>query len=164
MDYKKLILALVLLLGAYFGWQALEQEKAPVPEAQINAQTELVPLTVGSATLAVEIRDTDEERALGLSYREFMGQDEGMLFIFSSPQSVTFWMREMRFDLDMIWIRENKVVEIAAKVPAPNETDPVAKTITPKEKVDAVLEVHSGWAEKNGVNVGDVVSFSDSNI
>ena len=101
--------------------------------------------------MAVEVRDTEEGRDQGLSGRESLGEDEGMLFVFDQPGIYGFWMKEMKFPLDFIWIRDNVVMEVMEKVGIEK------MDIRPKEAVDKVLEVNSGWVERQGVKIGDAV-------
>ena len=108
-------------------------------------------LQVGNARVEIEVRDTEEGRSRGLSGREKLEEDEGMLFVFDQPGIYGFWMKEMKFNLDFIWIRDNVVAEVMENV-AVGRMD-----IRPKEAVDKVLEVNSGWVEKQGIKVGDAV-------
>jgi uncharacterized protein len=165
MDQKKILVVGLALVFGYIAWNSysgtqVQPDREPLSQEEpMNQPTEKVPLTIGKASLMVEIRDTIEERGLGLSYRKSMAQDEGMLFVFDEAQPVTFWMKGMHFDLDMIWIREGVVVDISEEVPAPTEENPVAKTVAPKEEVDAVLEVNSGFVARHGIVIGDEVAY-----
>jgi len=108
-------------------------------------------LTVGQAKVAVEISQTETSRQQGLSGRKSLGENEGMLFVFDQPGIYLFWMKGMKFPLDFIWIKDNAVAEITENVGV-DRTD-----IRPKEAVDKVLEVNSGWVEKQGIKIGDAV-------
>ncbi|MFH0943237.1 MAG: DUF192 domain-containing protein [Candidatus Beckwithbacteria bacterium] len=113
-------------------------------------------LTVGKVKLAVEVRDTEAERSQGLSGREKLGEDEGMLFVFESPGIHGFWMKEMKFDLDFVWILDDRVVEVTEKVAAPKAgEEPI--NIKPSQPVNKVLEVNSGFAARHKIMVGDEV-------
>lgn len=108
-------------------------------------------LQVGNAQVAVEVRDTEEGRSQGLSNREKLAEDEGMLFVFDQPGIYPFWMKGMKFSLDFIWIKDNAVAEITENIGVDR------MDIQPKEAVDKVLEVNSGWVKKQGIKVGDAV-------
>ena len=110
-------------------------------------------LQVGKSGVAVEVRDTEEGRSQGLSGREKLAEDEGMLFVFDQPGIYGFWMKGMKFPLDFIWIKDNAVAEITENV-AVSRMD-----IRPKEAVDKVLEVNSGWVKQNNVRVGDKIKL-----
>ena len=108
-------------------------------------------LKIGDKKIRVEVRDTEAERAQGLSGRESLGEDEGMLFVFEKPGIYGFWMKEMKFGLDFIWIRDNKVMEVMENVGVER------MDIQPHEAVDQVLEVNSGFVAKHSIKVGDSV-------
>ena len=110
-------------------------------------------LQVGNAQAAVEVRDTEEGRSLGLSGREKLGENEGMLFIFDQPGIYSFWMKEMKFPLDFVWIQGDEVVEVRENVGI------VEMDIKPKQAIDKVLEVNSGWVKQNNVRVGDKIKL-----
>lgn len=67
-------------------------------------------LTIGDNTWNVEIASTTTEKALGLSGRDGLGENDGMLFLFDRPGVQNFWMKDMKFPLDMIWISGGQVV------------------------------------------------------
>jgi uncharacterized membrane protein (UPF0127 family) len=118
-------------------------------------------LQVGQKILLVELADTDSKKSAGLSDRQTMPLDAGMLFVFEPESTPKFWMKNMNFDLDLIWINKNKIVGITPNVPAPaaGKTKPQNLPLhSPPLKVDQVLEVNAGWAEKNNIKVGDDIA------
>jgi len=108
-------------------------------------------MSVGNERVEIEIAQTPDARNQGLSGRESLGENSGMLFIFESPDAYGFWMKDMKFPLDFIWIKDGKVIEITPNVGFRDQTT----IYTPKSAVDSVLEVNAGWASKNGIKVGD---------
>jgi hypothetical protein len=117
-------------------------------------------LQIGAQTLNVEIANTPAERQQGLSDRKSMAQNQGMLFNFGSPVTPAFWMKDMNFNLDFIWIAGGKVVGIASDVPAPQSPADKLQLYYPPSAVDEVLEVNAGWAKKNNITAGDEVKFA----
>ncbi|KKU28702.1 MAG: hypothetical protein UX80_C0013G0006 [Candidatus Amesbacteria bacterium GW2011_GWA2_47_11b] len=115
-----------------------------------NKQNQLM---VGSVTINIEIADTEETRQHGLSGRSSLPANSGKLFVFPQPARHSFWMRDMNFPLDFVWIRSNRVIQLSSSVPA---TQPPV-TLTPDQPVDQVLEVNTGFIEKYGIKVGDAV-------
>jgi len=115
-------------------------------------------IMIGERVVLVEIKDTEEERRQGLSNRENLDKDTGVLFIFEELGKYDFWMKEMKFDLDFIWIKGEEVVEITEGVKAPKEGEKPVR-LRPKVLVDRVLEVNSGWVKDNEIKVGDGVRF-----
>lgn len=79
-----------------------------------------------------------------------------MLFVFNGEAYRSFWMKDMKFDLDMIYISGDKIVYIAKSVGYENGTKEVVR---PDAKADKVLEVNAGISDKLGLKAGDMVSF-----
>lgn len=105
--------------------------------------------------ITVEIADTEEKRAQGLSNREKLGENEGMLFVFDGPGFYRFWMKDMKFDLDFIWIANGRVVDITENVSHNNQ-----KTLYfSKVPLNMILEVNAGFAGKNGVEIGNNIKI-----
>ncbi len=125
---------------------------------QIKSNYEYV--TVGSAKLKIETAKTEAERTQGLSDRDNMCSDCGMLFVFDKTGDYGIWMRRMHFDIDILWLADNKVVDITYDVrkPSPEEFESPKTIYKSKVPVDKVLEVNAGWAEKNQIKVGDIIS------
>lgn len=115
---------------------------------------------IGGATIQVQVADTVKTRMQGLSGREELKADEGMLFVFPYSGRHGFWMKDMNFDLDIIWIKENIIIGISENVKKP-ETKNISslETIYPPENIDSVLEVNSGFSKANNLKVGDSTSL-----
>ena len=118
-------------------------------------------IQIGGVELFVEYAQTEAERARGLSGHAPLGSREGMLFMFPVASLHGFWMKDMLFDLDMIWIRSGRVVGLSEHVPAPRFAGDKLPTYYPPEAVDMVLEIGSGQARALGIGIGDAVSLSD---
>lgn len=118
-------------------------------------------LQINGNNIKVEIADTKEKRNKGLGGREALATDSGMLFIFDKPAKYSFWMKGMKFGLDLIFIRENEVVDIIQNVLPPQigEKDENLHIYMSKTEVDKVLEVPSGTAKNLGFQEGDIVKF-----
>lgn len=112
---------------------------------------------INNKKIKVEIADTAEAQYQGLSGRQSICQDCGMVFIFPDKQIRTFVMRDMKFGLDIIWIDSNRIVKIDKGLP-PEGADPINKYFS-GEPVNYVLEVNSDFAGQNNIKVGDKVSF-----
>lgn len=119
--------------------------------------SKIVTVTAGKAKFSVEIADTFATRARGLSGHAPLKDDEGMLFIFQTPSSGSFWMHRMLFPLDIVWIAKGKVVGIAANARPMKETG--YKLYAPPAPVGLVLEINAGVAKKRGMKIGDAVSY-----
>lgn len=117
-------------------------------------------ITVGTATFDVEMATTMAEQACGLSGRQELGTNDGMIFLFGSGNTQTFWMKDMNFALDIIWISGSKVVGFAQDVPAPAPGTQIwqLKLYSSPPNVDTVLEVSAGTVVKDNIQIGDAVS------
>lgn len=109
------------------------------------------------ACVNLEIADTEEERQLGLMFREVLPQDSGMLFIFNIESKHGFWMKNMNFPIDIIWINQDKKIVEITKTAKPCSKD--CAVIYPKSKVKYVLEVNPGFVDKNKIKIEEEVNF-----
>lgn len=135
-----------------------QSEFSESPQKQIlqwpltTAQTETherIKLTTDRAELTLLLADTESERQQGLSGRDELPLD-GMLFVIDPVRQTDIWMRDMRFDLDIIWLRDGRVVHRELSVPAARAQDRNPPTYGPSAPVDAVVEVAAGTAEHWG--------------
>ena len=112
--------------------------------------------------LNVALAVSSEEQEKGLSGRSSLGEDEGMLFAYSKPEVPTFWMKGMQFPIDIIWIKDGKVVGFEEKVQDPGDyyLENSLPRYRPDSEVDRVLEVKSGWIKEHGVKKGDEVEYN----
>ena len=119
-----------------------------------------IPLELPSGkTLTVEVMATDEDRATGLMFRASLPENRGLLFVFDVSSRHTFWMKNCKFAIDMIWLDgERKVVHVAAKVP-PCASEP-CPTYGPSRPALYVVEVNAGHAEREKVRVGARLDFT----
>jgi uncharacterized protein len=120
-----------------------------------------IELRYDGGVLRVELAITAQERAAGLSNRDSLADDAGMLFVFERARIPSFWMKDTRIPLDMIWIGEDKrIVEIDADVqPEPGVADADLKRYGPDVPVAYGLEVNAGTAARLGLRPGSQVAF-----
>lgn len=104
----------------------------------------------------MEIADTASEQTQGLSGRASMNDDQGMLFVFDQASSQCFWMKDMNFSLDMIWLNDQKEVVKIAKSVAP-ETYP--NEFCSEKPATYVIELTSGSAGRLGISEGQKLVF-----
>ena len=119
--------------------------------------TKLTNIFLGNLPLKVEIASSDTERRLGLGGRDGLEPDQGMLFVFEYPQKLSFWMRDMFFPIDIIWLDENYTVVDISKYVRP---DTYPEIFSPKIPAQYVLEVNGGLSDSFGIEVGTRVTFS----
>jgi uncharacterized protein len=121
-----------------------------------------VAVQVGDAKLRADVADDNAERALGLGGRARLGRDAGMYFVLTDD-APRIWMKGMRFPLDLVWIYDDRVVDITSRVPdAPGTPEDQLPIYSPSRPANRLLEVNSGWAERNGVSAGDRVRLQDA--
>lgn len=106
----------------------------------------------------LEVAQTPEQQAMGLMYRPALSPNRGMLFQFSTPMAVSFWMKNVPVPLDMVFLRKGVVQAVAASVP-PCTADP-CPTYGPKTQVDQVIELRSGRTSELGLKKGDIVKIA----
>lgn len=110
--------------------------------------------------IPVEVANDIASRAKGLSGRASLPENAGMLFTFPEPGLHQFWMPDMRFPIDIIWIESGIVVGISPD--AQPETDPLyPRRYSPPEPVRYVLEVNAGFARTRGILTGAPVVFQN---
>ncbi|MDD5564173.1 MAG: DUF192 domain-containing protein [Thermoanaerobaculaceae bacterium] len=106
----------------------------------------------------LELALTDQEKALGLMYRDSLPADAGMLFLFSADQPLPFWMKNTFIPLDLVWLdKDGKVVDVHADTP-PCRADPCPSYVS-IGPARTVLEVNGGFAAAHGVKPGAVLRF-----
>ena len=120
-----------------------------------------VPLTVrtteGEVTLRVEIADTSNERAQGLSNRESLPPDAGMAFVWDRPVGVDFWMKDTLIPLQIaFWDEDLRIVALIEMEPCTADPCP---TYGPDGQILGAAEANAGWFTDHGVRVGDTVEL-----
>ena len=153
--------ALVGLLLATVGGVAAQEIPVRPPWQAQTADRQTAEITVGATPLLVELALTPAERSRGLGYRPGLLAGTGMLFLELEPQVQSFWMKGMRFCLDIVWIEGGQIVGAAedACPSAPGTPDRALPRFVSPVPVSAVLEVPAGWLAANGYGVGTPVDF-----
>ena len=123
-----------------------------VPDASALQGGEVV--IDGLVTITVEVVRTAQEQARGLGGRSSLPKGGGMLFPFDAAKPRVFWMKGMLIPIDILWIREGKLVAIDANVAPPRLHEAPAVV---SQVADMVLEVQAGFAQEMGVKVGQMV-------
>jgi len=116
---------------------------------------------INKSLIKVEIADDDLSREKGLSGRDKLDENYGMLFTFDKKDVMPiFWMKGMLIPIDIIWINDGAINKIDANVPPPDSTFTPDSQLTIYPAIgptDYVLEVDSGFCQKNNIKVGDNV-------
>lgn len=109
-------------------------------------------------TLEVEIVNSSRSRAQGLSGRTEIGAD-GMLFLFPEAREQYFWMKDMQFNIDIVWILDGEVISVSRNVEKPQEdtSDNKLETYPSGSPANMVLEVHAGDTDIFGLQPGATI-------
>ena len=161
---RLLSLALAGLGPAALGYGAgAAQGEIRAPWQPQVAPLDTTEITVGDQRLTVELAMTPESRARGLGYRQGLAPGTGMLFVFPEPNERSFWMKGMRFCLDIIWIEDGQIVGAAeGACPDPAGTaDADRASFVSEAPVQLVLEVPAGWLAEHGFGPGTPVEVPE---
>ncbi len=135
--------------GNYITSQAVTPSASPL---SINGT-----LTSGSLSIPVTIANTPQSREQGLSDTTALPANDGMLFVFDSPQITGFWMKDMQYPLDFVWMDSAmKIVSIDTNV----AVDTYPKIFYPPQKIQYVLEVNAGFSTAHDLKVGQLFTLS----
>ncbi len=113
-------------------------------------------VTINGAKIEVELADTSAKRMKGLSGRQSLAPDKGLLFLFNRPGIYSFWMKDMNFPIDIIWIGPDyRIVDITYNL----TPDTFPKSFRPQMPAKFVLEVNAGFARERGIKIGDKIEL-----
>ncbi|MEK7571119.1 MAG: DUF192 domain-containing protein [Patescibacteria group bacterium] len=151
MNLNGVIIIFVIVLAVFFG----------VIFTQFNQgskKLEATKVTINEATYTAEIAQTDEQKEIGLSGRDSIADDRAMLFVFEKPGTYQFWMKDMKFPIDIIFINGDKIVSFVENTqPSPNNDN--LQRYAPEGTIDKALEVKAGTVQKSGFKKGDTVTI-----
>lgn len=115
-------------------------------------------VTIGNQVFTVGVATTSAQQQIGLTGSASLPQNEGMLFVFDTPDYYNFWTKNMKFPIDIIFIKDGKIISIN------EDAKPVSQNMAPEyyqpeNPVDEVLEINSGLIKKYNIKKGDNVSI-----
>src|SRR3972149_10943570 len=116
-------------------------------------------VTIAGQTLLVTIADTPEKITQGLSGSVSLPKNTGMLFVFETSSQHGFWMKDMNYSIDILWLdEEGKIIHIEKNISL--ETFP--EVFTPSAPALYVLEVNAGFVDGSEVKIGDLVKLPEN--
>ncbi|MDQ3851471.1 MAG: DUF192 domain-containing protein [Thermoproteota archaeon] len=118
-----------------------------------------ISVAVNGLVLVADIAATDEQRTKGLSVKDSLDENEAMLFVFEDEAEHTFWMKNMKFPIDIIWIDTDKTVVHIEHNLQPCSSELFCPTYKPNDDSLYVLETIAGFAERHDVVKGTMVEF-----
>jgi uncharacterized membrane protein (UPF0127 family) len=155
------IIGAVLYFGPLFATAdpGSPQGNATGVETPANSTYRQVNVTLSNFTLVADIADTNELRSKGLSVKDTLNETEGMLFVFSTEREHSFWMKGMKFPIDIIWIDDDKEVVHVEHSLEPCAPNSFCQTYKPDRDSLYVLETVAGFAQRHNVTDGTYVDF-----
>lgn len=157
---SSLLLVLLLLVLSFVSFYYDSRFETKEQNMLLTAQNNPVDtngfVQIGGRKIKVDVVDNVAERTLGLSGRKSLAADEGMLFVFENSGNFGFWMKDMNFPIDIIWIDEGKSVVHLEKNVSP---DTYPTVFTPSKSAKYVLEVQAGFSDATGLKPGDNLEF-----
>lgn len=152
-----LVAFLVSLLPGVVSAETVPSWRDPIPSLY-RVET----IVVGDQPLTVFIAETSRLMQRGLGYRDGLADGTGMLFVYGSPSPHTFWMKGMRFCIDIIWINDARILGAAESVcPEPGVADADLARYPSPEPSQYVLEVPAGWLAEHGFGLGTRVEIPE---
>jgi uncharacterized protein len=119
-----------------------------------------VNVTVNGVELTADLAATNDQRSKGLAVKDTLSENEGMLFVFSTEREHSFWMKNMKFPIDIIWIDSHKEVVHIEHSLEPCVSDSPCQTYKPNDDSLYVLETVAGFSEEYNVTDGTLVEFN----
>ena len=156
---NKFFLTAVLVLAVFFLYASVTLAPREYMPSKYSEIEEIKYLNIGGENLEIELVVNEKSRARGLSGRESLGERAGMLFVFESEDKHSFWMKDMNFSIDIIWMNEDLEVVHMEKSVSP---DTYPQIFIPKENAKYVLEVLAGFSEKVNLKIGQKAQFLSS--
>lgn len=113
-------------------------------------------IIVRGKVFRIELAETAQKRELGLGGRDALCEGCGMVFVFAQSGRYPFWMKGMRFPLDIIWWQseDGRIVHIEKNI-----SPDFKGTLDPQAGADRVLEIGAGSADRYGIQNGDQIIF-----
>lgn len=115
-------------------------------------------IVINNITINVDLAITKEAQETGLAGKSELVDNYGLLFLFNDKRVRNFWMKGMLVPIDIIWIADNKIVNITEKIPLTAVGQP-NKLYSSGKPIDKVLEVKAGLAQQNKWSIGDKIKF-----
>lgn len=129
---------------------------------KVSLNDEKLSLNIGSKNYLLDVARTDEEKSKGLAKFDKIKDNEGMIFIFDKPGRYSFYMKDMKFNIDIIYLNEDqKVVDIFKNAQFKDYKNPYDYEVyKPNYNSKFVIELKAGEIDNSGIKLGDKIDFS----
>lgn len=148
----KYLICMLFLLVVFFLFLVL---RIPVLFTPVHSPM----ITIEGESFSLLLAKTANDQEKGLGYRRFLPEDQGMLFPLQQPSLAPFWMKGMEFPLDIIYIRNHRIIALYQNLQNPTRQQPQTPIITPPQPANEVLEINAGLSQKYHFKIGDIVSI-----
>jgi len=118
-------------------------------------------VTINDHSFRVTVAVSQQEQEIGLSKTKSLQQDQGMIFLFQKPGHYSFWMKDMKFPIDIIYINQDTIVTIKENALPPKNNTENPTIYNPTEPSDKVLEIQAGLSQKYNFKNGDKVKYEN---
>ncbi|MDP2585820.1 MAG: DUF192 domain-containing protein [Candidatus Levybacteria bacterium] len=118
-------------------------------------------VTINNQKFNVSVASSQQEQEIGLSETKSLSQNQGMIFLFAKPDYYAFWMKNMKFPIDIIYINGDVITTIKNAVQPPKDNIEIPIVYTPTEPSDKVFEIQAGLSEKYNFKKGDKVQYEN---
>lgn len=135
-------------------WVDVVRELDQATGSESSQSTTYERVAIGNQVYQLEIVKSEAARQRGLSGRPSLPANTGMRFVFDTPDRYTFWMDNMRFPIDMVFLSDGVIVNIANNVPYPKTSNETPAVVRPLQTFNEVLELPAGDADKLGLKIG----------
>lgn len=128
-----------------------------------NAAMRMVEIRIGQSVIVAEVAESPSDQRRGLGFRDQLEAKRGMLFVYNKPGVRSFWMKGMRFAIDIIWLRQGKIVLIEKNVQPPTifTKDSHLKTYGRAVLSDMVLEMSAGFSDQIKLTSGQHITINE---
>ncbi len=118
-------------------------------------------MKIGEIVLNIKAAVTNAERERGLSGKEGLAENEGMLFVFEKEGYYGIWMKDMNFPIDIAWLDKDKKITYIEKNVSPETYPEVFYALKEDNPILNlyVLETNTGFFEKSKIKIGDLAEF-----
>lgn len=152
---KKIIVLFIILFGVAFAIKFSDQINL-----NLNLNNKTPEVKIKSKTFKVISAKTLKEKQIGLSSKTSLDKNSGMLFAFDKADYYPFWMKDMKFPIDIIFIKGDKIVTLYKNVKPPKSGEN-PEIIKPESPADKVFEINAGLSDQNKIGKGDQVVFKN---
>lgn len=148
------IILIILIVIAYF----IKSNGLNFPQ-KYNSRS----ITINGKKFNLLIAKSPEEKAIGLSKNKNLAKDAGMIFVFNEKGYYPFWMKNMKFPIDIIFIDDKTVTDVYKNIQPPNKNILLSDLpiIKPTREINYVLEINSGLADTYKINPGDKAEMAN---